>query len=82
VDGVPPSYEELQAELGIGSKSKIHYLLHRMRDRGLVTFEPRRARTVRVLEAIDHIDLAQMSPEQLTALRSRIEAELVNRWVL
>ncbi len=78
-DGVPPSYEELGAFLN-KSRSQIHYILSRMKERGLVDFEYGRARSIRIVDSVDRIELKGMSNEQLARLRSRIEATMINRW--
>jgi hypothetical protein len=44
--GYPPSYAELCSLLNVKSKSVIEYRLRTLEERGLITYEPRRARTV------------------------------------
>lgn len=79
-DGVPPSYQEL-GEVLAKSRSQIHYALARMKDRGLVDFEYGRSRSIRIIEPVE-IDLSEMTGADLVRLRGRVEAELIQRWVL
>jgi SOS-response transcriptional repressor LexA len=62
-DGVPPTYDQLASALGLASRSGVHRLLHQLKDRGLVTFEPRRAQSIRVLPT-------KIGPDELQALTS------------
>lgn len=74
--GVPPSYDELCAELGMRSKGGLHGCLVVMRDRGLVTFTAR-ARSLRVLGQFD--DLRDMPTSELLLLFERARVELRRR---
>lgn len=47
--GFPPTYGELARQLGYASKESIHRRIHRFREEGLVDFEPRLPRTLRVI---------------------------------
>jgi SOS-response transcriptional repressor LexA len=64
VDGVPPSYEELQAELGLRNRSNVARLMVALRDRGLITFG-HRARSVQVIEDINPAQLNAMGDAAL-----------------
>lgn len=48
-DGVSPTYEELRDALGLSSKSHVHRILHQLRGKGLVTWQPDRHRSLVVL---------------------------------
>jgi DNA-binding IclR family transcriptional regulator len=50
VDGVPPSLTELAHALGLRNRSTVHGYLVDLRNRGLVTWDPHRERTLRILE--------------------------------
>lgn len=80
VNGVPPSYDELAAELGLSGRSQVHYTLHRLKERGLVDFEYGRTRSLRVVERVTLADLSALSASDLVALRDRVDAELAARW--
>lgn len=77
--GVAPSFAELGHALGLASKSGVHRLVHGLKARGWVDFEPNGVRTLRILEGAERIDLSTMSGVELVQLRDRITAELVNR---
>lgn len=77
VDGVPPSYEELAAELGIASKSNVTRLIHQLRRDGFVTFNAHRARSVEIVGDADHLDT--LSTDALIAIERRIRTILLNR---
>ena len=49
VDGVPPSFAELRVALGLSSNNGVHRLIHSLRDRGYVSFMPRKARSLEVI---------------------------------
>lgn len=78
-NGIAPTFEELRQDLGLASVSNVHRLIHGLRDRGQVAFEPGCRRTLRILAPIE-IDLEAMTAPQLVRLRERIEATLINRW--
>ena len=50
--GRPPSLAELQDELEFGSRSGVHLVLCRLRDRGWIDWLPGRARSIRVLRTL------------------------------
>ena len=43
-----PTYREIEAGVGIRSKSVLHRLLHNLAKRGAITMLPRQARSIRV----------------------------------
>jgi SOS-response transcriptional repressor LexA len=47
--GYPPSVEELRVELDYATVSAVTYHLNRLRDLGHVTWQPRKARTLKVV---------------------------------
>lgn len=46
VNGVGPSYEELAGDMGISSKGEVHRVLKGLRERGMVSWMPGRARSL------------------------------------
>jgi SOS-response transcriptional repressor LexA len=71
IDGVPPSIGELCGALGLKGRGNVHNLLTSLRRRGLVEWQPFKARSIRLIEdAWAHLDT--MSDAELEALRIRI----------
>lgn len=79
VDGVSPSYRELAVELKLGL-GNVHQLVARLKDKGLVSHEPDRRRTIQIIEPVERIDLEGMTGKQLVCLRDRIDAVMAGRW--
>ena len=52
-NGYSPSVRELGAALGIKSPSAMKYRLDRLREKGLVTFDRYKPRTIRVVDSND-----------------------------
>lgn len=75
--GVAPSFDEIQAELGLGSKSGVHRLIHDLRERGAITFRPGQARSIRVLDDLEGLE--RHTSEHLRAIRARIDEILRGR---
>lgn len=50
--GGAPSYEEMRREFGFASKSAVHRLIHALVERGRITLDPNRVRTMRVIEPV------------------------------
>lgn len=48
IDGVPPTYEQLRVAMGYASKSTIHYLMHGLAERGIVSLTPMKRNSVAV----------------------------------
>lgn len=48
--GYPPSTREMTTALGFRSVESIHRLLRSLKEDGKVTWEPRKARTLRIVE--------------------------------
>ena len=48
--GYPPSTREMAAAMNFRSVESIHRLLRTLREDGRVTWEPRKARTLRIVE--------------------------------
>lgn len=61
LDGVPPTVRELANHLGIASSSQVQELLCALRDRRVIGWTPRRARSLYIIED-------QVSPAVLNAL--------------
>jgi len=76
--GAPPSYREVMHAAGLNNIGAFHSLLTRMRDRGLVEFEPRRARSLRVVGEIAGLD--QWSTPRLRILFKQVRAILATRF--
>lgn len=47
-DGVPPSVREIMAEMGLHSSSLVAFYLSKLRGKGLIDFNPKESRTIRV----------------------------------
>lgn len=75
--GKGPSLAEIGGELGIKSQGHLHALLHGMRDRGLITFQDGKARTIRIVGEL--AGLHERSTEELLTLRTNIEQILIER---
>ncbi len=54
-DGFTPSYEEIRIALGLSGRSQVHSLVASMCRRGLISREPHRARSLRVVEQPDEV---------------------------
>lgn len=52
-DGVPPSFDEMKAALGLRSKSGIHRLITGLEERGFIKRLPHRARALEILRLPD-----------------------------
>lgn len=63
LDGTPPSFNELAADLGLKSKSGIHRLLSGLQARGFITWRPHSARSIQLLAD-------EVSPARLNRLPS------------
>ncbi len=82
--GVAPSVEELRQDLGLASKASVVRLLRGLRDRGLVSWLPNRARTLHLtdiwangLSAIpDAALLAKVQRRAIDRLEKRSTADL------
>lgn len=76
VDGVCPTYRDLQARLGMASLNNVHRLIHILLEEGHLTRTEGRARSLRVVGAIDRRALDRMSHADLIALRSEIDRRI------
>jgi SOS-response transcriptional repressor LexA len=77
VDGVPPTFEQLRAELGVGSKSTVHRLVHGLHRRGAIAMRAEAKRSIRVLD--DFEGLERRTSQYLRALRARADLILAMR---
>lgn len=75
--GVSPTLDEISADLGISSKGSAHRYLLCLRERGLITFIPGRARSIRLAGEMEGLD--QRPTDDLRALRDRVNAILKAR---
>lgn len=57
-DGVPPSFDEMKAALGLKSKSGIHRLITGLEERGFIRRLPHRARALEILKLPEGLDKA------------------------
>jgi SOS-response transcriptional repressor LexA len=81
-DGVAPSISELQARLGLASKSQVHECLKALRDRAAIDWLPGTARSIYIVEpgAKRRADaLTAMSDQELFRLIADARAELASR---
>jgi repressor LexA len=46
--GEAPTLEEIGAEMGLGSRSAVHYQLEQMQRKGAITRQPHRSRGIRL----------------------------------
>lgn len=81
VDGVPPTYNEIAADIGLASKSGINRLVVGLRERGLVAFlDGHRHRTLAVIG--DHVSssvLHTLSSEELRTIVAHCAGILAQR---
>ena len=75
-DGVPPSWSEIGREINL-APSNVHGILLRMKERGLVDWSPRRARSLRVIDPA--VDYSALPTETLLRIHRRVAAVLANR---
>ena len=47
--GIAPSYDEIQAHLGLASKSSVHRVIHELEERGAIQRLPNRARAITII---------------------------------
>jgi SOS-response transcriptional repressor LexA len=76
-DDGAPSYGEISAALGYTSRSATHRIIHELRHRGLIDFEDRRARSIRIIGDLE--GLQSRSTHDLRALRTTIDTILRER---
>jgi len=50
VHGYPPTVREICLQVGLNSSSTVHGYLCRLKEKGKLTYEPTKPRTLRVLE--------------------------------
>jgi SOS-response transcriptional repressor LexA len=80
IEGVPPSIAELAGELGYAHRAAVHGLLCELRDRGLITWVPKAARSIRIVEpALRREDLERYDDEALRRIASWAHAILAQR---
>lgn len=77
VDDVPPSYDELAADLGLKTRSGVWALLNDLKRRGYVDWAPGRSRSLRVVH--DGHDLTRFTTDELRRLQARITEILEGR---
>lgn len=79
-EGVPPSYDELAAEMGLAAKSNIHRIVRSLHKRGLLEFDPGHQRSLRLVEEdLSPARLERLSSEQLRVGMAHIAGILAHR---
>lgn len=76
VDGVCPTYRDLQAHLGMSSLNNVHRLIHVLLEEGHLARTEGRARSLRVVGQFDEAAIERMSHADLLALRGQIDRRL------
>ncbi len=56
--GMPPTYDEIAAGVGMKSKGQVADVLSRLRGRGYITHTPAAARSIAILKTSEHEDLS------------------------
>lgn len=74
VGDVPPTYEQIRARLGLASRGGVSRLLTSLKERGFITFERHRARSIQLTDP-----LMGKTGAELRALRARIDRILMER---
>lgn len=77
VDGISPTLRELQVELGLANVSGVHRALSRLKQRGLVSWEPNLSRSLQIVDQAPNYDA--MPTSELLAISRQVEAVLANR---
>jgi repressor LexA len=57
-EGIPPSFDEMKAALGLRSKSGIHRLITGLEERGFIRRLPHRARALEILRLPENVESA------------------------
>ena len=67
--GYAPSYDEIAAEMDLRSRSRVHFLVSHLRDRGWLTLAPAHARSIRMLRTPPPVAecTVEITPEGLEA---------------
>lgn len=76
VDGVAPTYRDLQAHLGMTSLNNVHRLIHRLIEDGYLIHSDGRARSLRLVSTIDRASIETMRVSDLVALQAAISRRL------
>lgn len=86
VDGVAPSYSELQRRLGLSSRSAVFSLVEALERQGYIRRDRKRHRGLTIIEreggAVSEDRLALMSDDALQSLLVRVSAALSHRRTL
>ncbi len=81
-DGVPPSFDEMKAALGLRSKSGIHRLITGLEERGFIKRLPHRARAleiVRLPEGVEASPRPALPPRRMKAAVGHLSLPLYGR---
>lgn len=79
IDGVPPTYRELQGVLHVGATDIVR-LLARLKERGFIDYKPHTARTLRILpQSLSPALLGGLSDEALRGGAAMIAGLLAHR---
>jgi repressor LexA len=77
--GIAPSFEEMRAALGLGSKSQVHRLVTALEARGRLRRLPGRARALEVVRPAAGAWLLGEGPALSAALAAAVRARLARR---
>jgi SOS-response transcriptional repressor LexA len=75
-EGVPPSYQNIADALGYASKGRIARLLAALEDRGAITIERHRARSIALVEEPPHLIAALPDDLRLEVVRLALKAKV------
>jgi repressor LexA len=64
-DGVAPTYDEIRDALDLASKGSIARMLKRLQDRGYLTFEPSKARSIQLVQGPTRETMETWSDEEV-----------------
>lgn len=55
-NGLPPSLREIQREMGLANQSTVSFHVSNLRDKGYITYEPNKKRTIKIIKEWRGID--------------------------
>lgn len=78
--GVPPSYEEIRAAMGLTSKSHVHRMITALERQGLLERDARRWRSIRLAaDSYGRQALEQLSTERLGQIMDLAQSIVLDR---
>jgi SOS-response transcriptional repressor LexA len=79
-DGVSPSLTEIAAAVGVSSRGRVHAILSRLRDQGIVDWWPGRQRSITIVsEGPTKDQMSRWSSAELSRVRTEAYAILSDR---